>query len=70
MPRPPSAGPKLTKYLQVRLTLDEYTRVQYAYSLSGAPTLTDWLRGRLVDQADRQIKRSRRKVELSAAPPE
>ena len=69
MPRPPSGGPKLTKYLQVRLTLDEYTRVQYAYSLSGAPTLTHWLRGHVVGQAERQIKRSGRKVELFSDSP-
>jgi hypothetical protein len=64
MGRPKVEPPDAAKRIDVRMTVDEYTRVRYAYVLTGITSVSEWLRPQVLAIADRVIAESGRTIEF------
>jgi hypothetical protein len=59
-PKLESDGPK--KSLHIRVEIEEHARVHYAYSLTGLPSMSEWIKPHVLAMADRVIAAAGRTV--------
>jgi hypothetical protein len=70
MARTPVEPRDLKKNVQIRLRIEEHTRLRYAFDLTGEPSISEWLKPHLLAMADRVIAEKGRSIEFGRAAPD